>query len=121
MIDNPTNSTSLAQGYLTWPLENSWSEKFDIDCENSGNRSEYKTAVLLMNVAISLTILLLSDLIGRRRSIQMAGILILIGSILATFPQILWMNLVGLGLCFGSEGALSSLFSTLFNESDCIL
>ena len=72
-----------------------------------------------MNAFISLAILLGSDLIGRKRSFQLSGLLIFVGSVLSTLPNNILIRVIGLGICFGSEGALSSLFSSIFNESDC--
>ena len=66
---------------------------------------------------VCLMLLSLADIIGRKRVIIIAGILILTGLSMMVFSPSILLKMTGMGIAQGAEGSYSALFSILINES----
>ena len=108
---NPDNA------YISWAYPNNWTEKYGIFCDKSKTRDTAKTIVLVENTIICLLLLTLTDILGRKTIVVVAGLLMISGMTLNAFMPNIYVKMVGMGLGFGAEGTFSALFSIIINEN----
>ena len=77
--------------------------------------------MLILNMITTLFVLVMADIVGRRKSIFLSNVLIFFGLTVATFLPNLMGKLIGISLAFGAEGAFSGLFTIVINEFTCKL
>lgn len=121
-IINPTSpDPNTNYSVITYPFPNSWTEEYGLICDKAGERVGGKTLVLILNMITTLFVLVMADVVGRKKSIFLSNVLIFVGLTAATFVPNILGKLIGLSLAFGAEGAFSGLFTILINEFTCKL
>ena len=102
---------------IRWIYPNNWTEHYQIFCDKANERDLAKTIALLEITIVNLVLLGLADIIGRKKILLTASVLILIGMNLLVFCESLLVKMLGMGLASGAEGSFSALFSILINET----
>ena len=106
-------------GKLKWGVEGNWTEKYGYYCDGSYLRTLSLFFLLVISTILCFILLSSADKIGRKKIMFIASINIIAGVTLCLLSPSLIVKMVCLGIGAGSEGAFSSLFGILINESSC--
>lgn len=101
---------------LKWPTKDSWTEQYSVYCEKESTRIRARTQILILNMLICFLILSLTDIIGRKKTLMVCNIIIIIGLLLSTFIPYFEAKVIGMSLVYGAEGAYNGILSIFVNE-----
>lgn len=91
--------------------------RYNLFCENAHIRNDAKLMLLVMSTLICLCLLVFADVIGRKKLMKIASVLVLTGITTAAIMPEFQQRMFGLGLVSGGEGAFSALFTIYINEN----
>lgn len=103
-------------GCLKWPTKDSWTQKYDVYCEGESTRIRARTQILILNMLICFSILSLTDIIGRKKTLIVCNIIFVTGLLTSSFIPYFEAKIFGMCLIFGAEGAYNGLLSIFVNE-----
>lgn len=101
---------------ITFDFDN-FTMRYNLFCENAHIRNDAKLMLLVMSTLICLCLLVFADVIGRKKLMKVASILVLTGIALAAVMPDFQQRMFGLGLVSGGEGTFSALFTIYINEN----
>jgi MFS family permease len=91
--------------------------RYSLYCENAHIRNDAKLMLLVMSTLICLCLLVFADVLGRKKLMKIASILVLAGIVVAAIMPDFRQRMFGLGMVSGGEGAFSALFTIYINEN----
>ena len=98
------------------PAFSSWTQTYNLTCENKVMRESGKSMCLMLNGIVCFLTLNLADILGRKFMIVSNSILLMVSLCLAYFSNIYFLKMGLIGVAFGCQGAFSSLFVFMMNE-----
>lgn len=94
-----------------------WTFRYGLYCDKAAYRANCKTFLLVLNTIICLILLVSADIIGRRKLMMVASVLVIVGISITALSPDFGLKMAGLGLVSGGEGTFSALFTIYINEN----
>ena len=106
----------MGRAKVSWPYPNNWTEDYEYYCDNAWKRELGKSMVTSVGTIISVLMLSLADIIGRKRVLMLTGLLMIVGISITLFADNLFIKLTGLSILACSDNTFSGLFTIYIDE-----